>query len=291
VRLRPLCAIVLLATARAALSVETPPPGGIPDLTGPRALGLSASIGAAAGNDGIFVNPGALAARKRYSAEGGIVLDRRGAQTMDRFVGGSVVDSSQQSSGATLGLSYLRAQDGVYEGNLFHLALAGQVVSGFYLGVTGKWFSVEEAAGPRRTSAATADAGVFWQVAEYVSIGAAGYNLVPIGNEGVAPMGTGVGVALGSDRSFQLTGDWRADFDRGGKTTNRYSGGAEVLLGGLVPLRVGFMRDETLDTRWWSMGAGIVTNTGVAIDFGYRQSFEDPNARTIAASLKLFLFQ
>jgi hypothetical protein len=101
----------------------------------------------------------------------------------------------------------------------------------------------------------------------------------------------GAGVGIGSDRSFQLTADWRADFDRAGKTTNRYGAGVEVLLGQLVPLRAGWSKDEMLGTKWWSVGAGLVTQTGVALDVGYRQSLDDPSARTVAATLKLFLFQ
>jgi hypothetical protein len=279
-----LAALALLAgtVARA----EPPPPGGIPDLTGPRTLGLSAAIGAASGNDGLYVNPGAIAARKRYSVEAGALFDRRGAETVDRFVGGSIVDSA--TSPVTAGFSYQRAQEGIYEGNVFHLALAGPIQQGFFLGVTGKWLSVD---GPDSTSAATADAGVLWQISELLSIGGVGYNLVPVGNEEVAPMGAGAGIAIGNDRRFQVTGDWRTDFDRGEKSTNRYAAGVEILLARLVPVRAGWMNDETLDTQWWSVGAGIVTQNGIALDVGYRQSFDDPSARTVAGSVKLFLFQ
>jgi hypothetical protein len=261
-------------------------PGGVADLAGPRTLGLSAAVGAAAGNDGIYLNPGALAARKRYSIETGVLVDRRGAVTADRFLGGSIVDS--QTSAVTGGVSFLRAQLGVYTGNVVHLAFAGPVAEKFYLGVTGKYLSL---GGPENVSAATADAGVFWQVADLLSVGFVGYNLVPVGNEAVAPMGTGAGIAIGSDRSFQLTGDWRADFDRLGKTSNRWAAGLEVLLAGLVPLRAGWMKDEVLDTQWWSAGIGLVSQNGVAVDVGYRQSFDDPSARTVGATLKLFLGQ
>ncbi len=274
--------------AGSALAADPPPPGGIPDIAGPRTLGLSAAIGTAAGNDGLYLNPGALAARKRYSVEAGVLVDRRGADTVDRFLGGSVVDSTQANSPVTAGVSFLRAQEGTFTGNVVHGALAGPVMEGFFLGVGGKWLSVK---GPRSTSAATMDVGVLWQVADLVSVGGAGYNLVPIGNDAIAPRGAGAGVAIGSDRIFQVTGDWRADFDRDGKTTNRYAAGVEVLLARLVPVRAGWMKDETLDTKWWSVGAGLVTKTGVAIDFGYRQSMDAPTARTIAATLKLFLFQ
>jgi hypothetical protein len=273
--------------AGTALAAEPPSPGGIPDLAGPRSLALSAAIGAASGNDGIYLNPGALAARKRYSIEASLLVDRRGADTTDRFIGGSIADSL--SAPVTAAVAYARVQEGAYEGNVWNLAFAGPIHDKLFLGVSGKWISAK---GLDNVSAATGDAGLFFQVSDWVSIGAAGYNLVPIGNEEVAPRGAGAGIALGNDRTVQVTADWRTDFDRvPGKSTNRYAAGAEVLLGRLVPVRAGWMRDEVLDTSWWSAGVGFVTQGGVAVDIGYRQSFDDSSARTIAASLKLFLFQ
>jgi hypothetical protein len=279
-------AIVLsLAVAGATRAAETlPPPGGIPDIEGVRMLGLSAGIAAATSNDGIYLNPGALAARRRYAVEGMVLVDRRGADTADRFLGGSIVDS--ETAPVTGGLSYLRAQDGVYEGNVGHLALAGPLAEKFYLGVTGKYYGLT---GPRPTKAGTMDAGLLWQVADLVAVGVTGYNLVPISNKALAPMGAGAGLAIGNDRSLQVTGDWRADFDRLGKTTNRYAVGAEALLGNLVAVRLGWMDDEVLGTKWWSAGAGLVAQNGIALDVGYRQSIDAPAARTFAASLKYFV--
>lgn len=282
---RPLSVLAFLVTVSHAAAAELPPAGGVPDLAGPRTLALSAGVGTAAGNEGILVNPATIAARRRYSIEAGGFVDRRGSESVAQVVGGSVVDSI--SSPVAAGFSYLRALGGDYEGNLIHVALAGPIAEKLYLGVSGKWLSLDA---NEKVRAATADAGLFWQVGEWVSIGAAGYNLVPISNEEVAPMGVGAGVTLGNDRVFQVTADWRADLDRAEETTNRYGVGAEVLLGGLVPLRAGWARDETLDTSWWSAGAGIVTRGGVALDVGYRQSLDAPSARTIAASLKVFLF-
>ncbi len=282
---RALCWTALfVGTALAAEPVRS---GGIPDLTGPRSLALSAAVGVASGNDGIYVNPGALAARKRYSAEAGLLVERRGADTANRFFGGSVVDSL--SSPVAAGVAYTRAQEGAYEGNAWNLVVAGPIHEKLFLGVSGKWLS---ARGDKNVSAATGDAGLFWQVSDWVSVGAAGYNLVPINNAEVAPMGAGAGIAVGNDRTVQVTADWRTDLDRvPGKKANRYAAGAEVLLGRLVPVRAGWTRDEVLDTSWWSAGVGLVTKDGIALDLGYRQSFDEPSARTIAASLKVFLFQ
>ena len=273
-----LLAAALSSAAFAAAAADLPAPGGVPDLVGPRALAVSAGIGLASGNDGLFLNPAALAARKRYSVETSAFIDRRGSATVAEVLGGSVVDSL--TGPVTAGLSYSRAFDGDYKGNLIHVALAGPIVEGLYLGATGKWYSLNEvqalAGGVERTSAvsaATADAGLFWQVAPYVSVGAAAYNLVSIANPRVAPRSYGAGLTIGSDRVAQITADWRADLDRREETTNRYGVGGEVLLGGLVPLRAGYARDETIGASWWSIGAGFVSRSGVAIDVAYRQTW------------------
>ncbi len=280
---RILCGLALLAGAAAAAE---PPPAGIPDLVGPRSLVLEGGVGIAQSNEGLFVNPAAAGARKRYSVEALLLTDRRGADTDAQFFGASVVDSL--SSPVAGGVSYVRAQRGAYTGSLWSLSLGGPIAQDFHVAVAGKYLSLS---GPRGVDAVTADAGVFWQVADLFSIGAAGYNLVSIANTDAAPMGAGAGIGIGNDRSFQVTADWRADFERTGKTTNRYGVGAELLLVNLVPIRAGFSKDETLDTRWWSVGAGLVTQGGVALDVGYRQSLDARTARTIGATLKVFLFQ
>lgn len=282
---RILLGIALLG-AGAASAAEPPLPAGYPDLVGPRALALSASIGIAASNEGMWVNPGAIGARRRYALESDVFVDRRGADTTARFYGGSVVDS--MSAPVAAGVSYMRSDEGPYTGNAWEGVLSGELAKGFYLGVAGKYLSMR---GPKNVSAGTVDAGVLWQVANELSLGVAGYNLVSIDNPAIAPKGYGAGVGIGNDRSFQLTGDWRADLDRRAKTTNRWAVGAEVLLGQLVPVRAGWMRDETLGGSWWSLGAGLVTQSGVSLDIAYRQSIEDPSARTIAGALKVFMFQ
>ncbi len=286
-RLRTLCGLFLVA-AGVASAAEPPAPAGIPDLVGPRALGLSAAIGIASGNEGLYLNPAAAGARKRYSVEAMMLTDRRGAETDAQFFGGSVMDSL--SGPVAGGVSYVRAQRGASTGSLWHVSVGGALAQDFYVGVAAKYLSLDTVS-LGRTNAVTADAGLFWQVADVFSIGAAGYNLVSIANAAVAPMGAGVGVGIGNDRSVQVTADWRGDFDRLGKTANRYGAGVETLLGNLVPIRAGWSKDDVLGTKWWSVGAGLITQTGVALDFGYRQSIDDKNARTLAASLRLFLFQ
>jgi hypothetical protein len=276
--------IVLLAISLVPLAAEPQhlSAGGVADLGGPRSVGLGASIGIASGNDGIYVNPAALAARRRYSAETQVWIERRGAENAAQVWTGSVADSL--SSPIAAAVAYSRVADGLETGSLYHLALAGSITTGLYLGVTGKYFDLT---GTEKVSASSVDAGLFWQVADFIALGAAGYNLAPTGREAVLPRGVGAGISIGTDTSLQGTFDWRADLDRTAKTTNRYAFGAEVLLGGIAPLRAGYIIDETLDTRWWSIGAGLVSVDGGGIDFAYRQSVDDPGARLVSVSVKL----
>lgn len=276
--------IVLLAISALPLSAlgQSVAPGGVTEISGPRALGIGAAIGIASGNDAIFVNPGALAARRRYSAEAALWIERRGGDTTEQVWSGTVADSL--SSPVAAAVAYGRASDGVDTGSLYHLALAGPISEGFYLGVTGKYFDVS---GRESVSAATVDAGIFWEVTQYVGVGVTGYNLAPTGHEAVLPRGVGAGLSIGSDTSAHGSFEWRSDLDRLGKTTNRYSFGAEVLLGNVAPLRASYVIDETLDTKWWSVGAGLVSAKGGGVDIAYRQSVDDPNARVIAVAAKL----
>lgn len=277
---------VVLVVAGAASAAEPPPPGGIPDLAGPRALALGGATGLAHSGEGLFVNPATIGARRRAAVEAGAFADRRGDETVGRWFGTQVVDAiTAPVAGA---FSYVYADEGLYTGNLWEVAFAGPILQGLHFGLGGKYYSLE---GPDPVGAVTLDAGFFWEVAPYLTLGAAGFNLVPIANDAVAPMGTAVGLGLGSDRGFQLTADWRVDLDRGGKSLSRYAVGAELLLGQLVPLRAGWTKDEVLGTEWWSVGVGLVTRGGVALDFGYRQSFDDLTARTLALTLKVFMLQ
>ncbi len=288
---------VLAAPARAQVAAPLEA-GGVADLTGPRALGLSAATGIVSGNDGIFVNPGALAARKRYSVETLFAVDRRGGTTVGKYGGASIVDGL--SAPVTTSLAWVRPLEGAQGGDLFVGGLAGPLAERLYFGAQARYYSLRDEVAPgvvEHVNAVTADAGLFWELSDYVALGVSGFNLVPSGHERVAPRSAGAGLALGSDTSVKLSLDWRADFDRrrdaSGKarTSNRYAIGLETMLGQTVPLRAGFMEDETLGTSWWSAGVGLVTRSGAAVDLGYRQSLKTPDARVIAVSFKLMFLE
>ena len=279
-----LTAFVALALCAPARAADPPPVGALPDLAGPRTLGLSSTVGTASGNEGLFVNPAAIAARRRYAAEVGGGVERRGAETVGQVISGSVVDAI--TSPVAAGVAWAKVLEGVHEGNVMDMGLAGALGSGLHVGVSGKWLSLD---GPRKARAITMDAGLLWQASDWVTLGAAGYNLVPVGNEVLAPRMVAAGAAIGTDTFAHATAEWSTNLDAE-RARNRYAFGAEVLLARQFPVRAGWVQDESTDTRWWSAGAGVVQGR-IGLDVGYRQAADDSSARTIWASLKVYFLE
>jgi hypothetical protein len=268
---------------------EIQPPTAL-DLTGARGIGMSAALGAAPGvapgNDGIFTNAAGLLTRQRYSVEAQYMLDRTGGETDGQLVGTSVVDS--QPEGVTGGVAYTRFLSGPFTGSGYHLALATPLMQGLFVGATGKYLSLD---GPgEKVRVFTADASLFWQVIPLVSIGAAGYNLIPVGHRSQIPQGVGVGVGAGSDTSIQVAADWRGYFQTDGKLKNVYAAGAEYAIANMVPVRAGYLRDDRRGGQFWSAGLGFITPDGVALDVSYRQAFGGENNRTFSVGIRKYFF-
>jgi len=296
VKIRPLLArfavrsAVLAAIAGTVLcSVargDSPLPAGVPDLVGARALSIGASRGLAGGNDGIFTNAASLAARRRYSLESTWFLDRVGSDTAIQALGASAVDS--ETGAVTGGFAYTHVLSGPWVGNLFHLPIAFPLAGSLFGGVTGKYQSLS---GPQNDEmrAFNVDASAFWQASSLIGLGVSGYNLLDTGHRQIQPRAFGAGVSVGDDRRFHVAADWRGDEHRQGKLTSLYAVGGELLLGDMVPVRAGLMKDETRNASFWSAGLGLVTTGGFGVDLGYRQRFEDPREWTMAVAVKVYI--
>jgi len=293
VHTRPLLLAVALCLAAPA-AAETPAPLTVPDLVGARTLALQAGIGNAGGTESLFLNPAAIAARKRYTVDAFYLTDRRpgltdSARQQDAF-GAAVVDSVSTPMAA--GLAYARLLKGVETGTLLRLALGGQLSQGLSAGLQGNYFDLRGV--DRVASAFNVDAGLFYQVTSQVSVGGSAYNLLTSKHRDLLPRGYGLGATVGPETSLHFVGDWRVDRDRARdaagntKTAYRYGVGAEYLLSGSVPVRGGYQVDDVLKTRWWALGLGYVSSR-MAVDVGYRQSVKDASARTFELSLKVFV--
>jgi len=275
----------VLAGAGSAHGDEPPLPMGVPDVVGARGLALGAYRGMAGGNDSMFVNAAALAARRRYAVETQWLLDRAGSSNELQLLTGSVVDSEGSVTG---GFAYTRVFSGPWIGNLLHLPVAFPLVDRFFLGATGKWQSLDGPASDQMR-AANFDVSAFWQPSSLFSLGGAVYNVLAAGHRDQQPRAYGAGAAIGDDRTFLLAVDWRGDAQRQDHLTSLFAVGGEVLVSDLVPLRAGYVHDDTRHASFWSAGAGVVTTSGFAVDVAYRQCIERSDERILAVGLKLFV--
>lgn len=276
-------ALALLAAPTPAPAGEPPPPGGLFELVGARALGSSAATAGTSGSESIFVNPGAIGVRTGYVAETLVINERRGSQTTGRYLGVIVVDGVSAPVATALG--YLTTLEGDLPGKIFYLGLSGPLTENFHLGVQGRYLKL---GGPEPINAITADAGINWDVSSYVTLGVAGFNLVPTDHPETLPRGMGAGLAIGTDTAVRVLGDWRGTFLPDGSTASRYAAGVTGLVGGMVALRAGYVRDELLHTSWWSVGLGVVSPDGFSLDLGYKQSIDSSSAREMALSFRYF---
>jgi hypothetical protein len=154
-----------------------------------------------------------------------------------------------------------------------------------HLGIQGRYLKL---GGSEPINAISADAGLSWDVTSLVTLGVAGFNLIPTGHPTALPQSMGAGLAVGTDTFLRGMVDWRGVFLPGRQLANRYAAGVASLVGGALALRAGWTRDELLDTSWWSAGAGLISGDGFSIDFGYKQSIEATSAREMALSLRYY---
>ncbi len=282
---RALTLAIALALAAGAARADAPGPPIAADQLSTRSLAMGAMRGLAAGTDAIWLNPGAIAARRRYAAELQWQLDQHNADGNASFYGASVVDA--QTSSIAGGFAYTRVEVPGSTGTRWNLAVAGQVAKGLFVGVSGEYLILY---GPEDVNTGNVHVGLLWELAEIVSIGLVGTNLIPTGHSNLEPTGAAAGIAVGNDKLFHVAADWLVQWDASGKKRNTWATGAEVLIGDLIPVRAGLTKDEWRGGQWWSAGAGVVTSSGVALDVAYRQAIHGDNNRVFAAGLKIFLF-
>jgi hypothetical protein len=238
------------------------------------------------GNDAIYFNPGGISVRRRFAAELQGSVNREGGVTDGQFLG---VSASDSASGPVAGvLAYEHVSQFSNNGGLVSLALGGTASRGLHVGFTVHYLKLDGPAGAG-VQAATVSAGIFYEVTDLVNLGIAGYNLVPTNHDDLVPTGMAAGLSVGSDRGLLVAADWRGQWDARGKVKNSWSAGVEALLGDLLPLRAGLLKDEWRKGQWWSAGVGLVSSSGVALDLSYQQAFGYPGYRTLAAGLKIFI--
>ncbi len=276
---------IALALAAGAARADPPAPPKTTDVLSARSVGMAAMRGLASGTDAIWLNPGAMAARRRYTVEIQYQADQKTAAGDTAFYGASVLDS--QSSSIAGGFAWTRVDLPGEVGNRWNLGAAAPLAQGFFLGASAEYLTLD---GVQRVQAGNVHAGLLWEVMEYFTLGVAGTNLIHTGHDSIAPTGVAAGFSAGTDRLFHVAGDWRGQWGPTGPVRNTWAAGAEVLAADAIPLRAGWTRDEWRGGQWWSVGAGLVTSSGVALDLAWRQAIGGGSERTLAVGLKLFFF-
>jgi hypothetical protein len=279
--------LLLAAAALPAAAQEGPLPPTPTNFVYARSMAIMAYRGLAGDNDGIFYNPAALAARKRFDVNLGGLMYRVGADTDATMFGGSVVDSV--SSPVTAGFSYNYVTTLGYKtkgafGGMTNMAIAFPISEAFFLGATGTYLNLYA---PLTTvNAFTVTAGAFLSIGRFFSAGFTGYNLINTYHPDVLPLAMGGGAAIGPGDTFHVTGDWYREFGRNGVHADKWAAGAEVFLFDVASLRGGWLYDAGANLQWWATGAGFAMS-GFGVDLAYRQSFGGTTFRTLAAMMKV----
>ncbi|HTP49270.1 MAG TPA: hypothetical protein VMK42_01120 [Anaeromyxobacteraceae bacterium] len=279
----------LLAVAAGAPAARAQAPGPQPptptDYVYARSLALSAYRGLAAGNDGIFYNPAALAARNHFEIDVQGLVAQDGSDTTASIFSGSVVDSTAGPVTGGFAYSYVKtlgyAPRGFFGGGT-NLALATPLGKTFFIGATLNYLDLTSSA--RNVNAVNLTTGLFWQVAKVVSLGAVGYNLINTYHPDLTPIAFGTGAAVGPDDTFHLTADFYREW--GTAVRNVWSAGGEAFLFSVAAIRAGWTFDPGRSTQWWSAGLGFSVS-GFGMDFAYRQAFGGTAFRVMSAGFKV----
>ena len=300
------CFVLALTSAatNARAANDLPPEVGYNygEIENPRSLALGGAQRALSYSlGGLFANPANMASTAVYHL-GGLAEIWPEA---DRFsYGGGAVDSIVNSKGLAGGIGGTvsrQDRDGIdrqYNDLRFALALPFQ--DKFFVGLGGRflWLS-QDGPGPLGRSLAstglakerivtgfTFDAGITIKPAEGFSLAVVGNNLSDPGT-GFQPLSAGGGLGY-SVKEFGVESDVVFDFTTWDRTTVRAMGGAEVLVGESVPLRLGYRYDEGADSHAISGGVGYVDRS-FAADMAVRRVVSGDKATAIVLGFTVHL--
>ncbi len=267
-----------------------------------RNLGMgNAGRAMASGNAAIYLNPAGLSSLKQYAFAGNYFYSSALpvlSGVKEHLFNVSVMDSQTQALG--VGFAYGRLERGDTEdGNRYDLAFALPLSGKVLLGLDVKYLDFDRSDGRRDLDAVSGDVGLLLKTDLGLSIGVVGYNLTNPSDylEYPISLGAGAAYALGP---FAASVDWVMSFQKPrdptalrGETEQGHSArvGLEYLAAGQIALRAGYMYEGTLPgdaLSWWSVGLGYVSPV-LALDLGFRGSFENTSLNTFGVELRLFL--
>ncbi len=257
----------------------------------PRALGLGGAVrGDPVGNSSVTHNPAGMSRAQIYGAQ---TFYFRGGPADTNELGLNVVDSKTQPAVA-VGLAYgytFTDSDAVEDisGHDARLAFSSAVVPGSVsLGLGLRYLSVERSVA-EDLDAFALGAGLLWSLSGSFHLGLVGESLINVKDDAY-PRRAGGGVAY-TGPVLTADVDVLMDFDAPDGTAPVFAAGAEVLIGEVVPFRVGYTRDNGRDTQYLSGGIGFVTAraAGSQLHLGYKQNLDDSEEFVFGVGITAFL--
>ena len=220
----------------------------------PRAAAMGGAHAAiATGNDALTVNPAGISQQRRYHVEvDGLYDPHFPAEAL--IV--SVADTTTSAVGT--GLIFSRWGSGQAEGRgegWYGAFAYSYTVGQYYLGGETKYYRFTTPDGLVRQFAQDfgilARSGSFSYAAVVQNVST---SAVP-----AFPLMTTAAIAWGSDTSWHLAFDYKADLSDTKNVKHRGSGGFEWLVGQSIAFRGGATWDATHDLWWLSAGIGLLT--------------------------------
>jgi len=245
-----------------------------------RGLGMGTGTRAsAAGTSAIAYNPANLALAPVYHLESFATYIPNDRAWM---YGGAVADSVTNRMAAGFSMHGVYGNDDRnYRGFDSRLALSVPFSDAISIGVAGRYVRLRsrtenengDRVGPG-VKAFTLDAGLRVTPVAGLHIALVGSNLIPT-DSSLAPMLLGGGVSYSYETLFSIGADVLVDMTSFDGPELLIGGGAEVLLGGQVPLRLGFRRDQGRELNQITAAIGYVDQK-VGLDVALRQDVNGP---------------
>ena len=294
--MRALISATLLATAW--LGTAHADGDSLQDLMGPREVALGEAMrGDATGASAIALNPAGLPLNKELVFEGGYgyrqsdqasLLGVSACDSTNAVPGCFFYDYAGSSPAGDLG----NAMPASHTTSIAGLALAHTVTPHVLFGVTAKYYHYDtNVMGESDASGFAFDAGLTIRLTELVNLGLAGDNLLATQSSPEMPRAYGGGLSLKPLPMLTLNYDMRW-ITSGTVHGARYGGGGELFLRSSsgqtgFPIRVGALRDNSLDSTYLSAGLGFSTMS-FGVDVGGRKSISGLDETMIIASIRLF---
>lgn len=258
------------------------------EMTGIRAMGMGDAFTASAtGAGALFHNPAGMSSLMMYSVEASYAHDM---STGVNSIHASITDGkSNPMLGGGVGYTFSTSSDSAelasFVGHDIYGALAVPAIPGLLIVGLGIHYLDYSRFDVAYAQGVTLDAGVLASLGDFFSVGIATRNILDVEDSG-RPLETRFGVNY-HNYVFQLGVDTVLDFG-GGETDVSYAVGAEVMLGGMVPIRLGYLRDPGQAQQSFSAGVGYRSSL-LGGDLLFRQDLEEGDRRMVGLALNLYL--